>query len=91
MRPGPAYWDTRQKLALLPVHFRKGLGLGFIAWPTWNTSKSKTASAGSLNLRGIPGWDEIMAAKYEEGWEVDSLACDHERAVVRFRRLPTGW
>jgi hypothetical protein len=43
-------------------------------------------SRGSPSLRGIPGWDELLTAKQEQGWEVDSITVDHEQAVVRFRR-----
>jgi hypothetical protein len=43
-------------------------------------------SRGSPSLRKIPGWDEMLAAKQEQGWVVDSVTADHEQAVVRFRR-----
>ena len=43
-------------------------------------------SRGSPNLRDIPGWDEMLAAKQEQGWVVDSVVANHEHAVVHFRR-----
>lgn len=43
-------------------------------------------SRGSPSLRGIAGWDEVMAAKQRAGWEVDSITSDDEQVVVRFRR-----
>ena len=30
-------------------------------------------SRGSPSLREIPGWDEMLAAKQEQGWVVDSV------------------
>ena len=43
-------------------------------------------SRGSPSLRGISGWDEMLAAKQEQVWIVDSITFDHEQAVVLFRR-----
>jgi hypothetical protein len=43
-------------------------------------------SRGSPSLREIPRWDEMVAAKQERGWVVDSVTADLEQAVVRFRR-----
>jgi hypothetical protein len=42
-------------------------------------------SRGSPSVREIPGWDEMLAAKHDQGWVLDSVTADHEQAVVRFR------
>lgn len=43
-------------------------------------------SRGSPSLRKIPGWDEMLTAKQEQGWVVESVTADNDQAVVRFRR-----
>lgn len=43
-------------------------------------------SRGSPSLRGIPGWDETLAAKPQQGWVVETITVDREQAVVRFSR-----
>jgi hypothetical protein len=51
-------------------------------------------SLGSPGLRGISGWDEMVAAKQEQGWVVEWVTVDHEKqscaSGVHYEALGAG-